>query len=418
MPECKDGQELNPLTNRCRKIVCEKNKVYNTKKKKCIQKRCGKGQTMNKKTNRCVKKTVKCKPGEVIDKKKNICVVKTCEKGKVLNPKTMRCVKEKNRVTQKIKPTQRLKIEKIEPKPKPEQEDKRPQMRPPKRAVLKDILEAYRKMNSTEVIPYSCFSYVEHMMLLHVLKINKNDCSYDIKSFGNMQAGYKTMNYKKYYMKHIREHYFRCKKNNKMLVVPLTVLSGHHANVLIFNPFRNEVERFEPHGPETGHKRSNDIKINAKLEQFVKEVDPTLEYIPPYLICPRYRMGFQSYEGLAKKEKGKYNNVVINDPPGFCCAWSYFYVDMRLKFPKEPGMKLVKESQDILGEDPVQLRQFIRGQYTFLVKEFNAINKKYKFEDMVKKRQTKKLTPDEYIAYKNAWNDAIYNEFEKYHSYK
>ena len=81
-----------------------------------------------------------------------------------------------------------------------------------------------------------------------------------------------------------------------MLVVPLTVLSGRHANVLIFNPFRNEVERFEPHGPETGHTSFNDVKINAKLKHFVEEIDPTLQYISPYLLCPRYQNGYQYYE--------------------------------------------------------------------------------------------------------------------------
>ena len=328
----------------------------------------------------------------------------------------MRCVKEKNRVTQKNKHVRNLNIEKFKPKPK--QGQIRNQTRPPKRAVLKNILEAYKKMNSTKVVPYSCFGYIEHMMLLHVLKINKNDCSYDIKAFGNLSAGYKALNYKKSLMKHIREHYFRCKKNNKMLVVPLTVMSGQHANVLIFNPFRNEVERFEPHGHETGPVRFDDVKINAKLKKLVEEIDPTLKYISPYLLCPRYKNGFQAYEALAKNEKGRYNNVAITDPPGFCCAWSYFYVDMRLKFPKKIGHKLIQESQDILGKDPIKLRQFIRGQYVFLVEEINAINKKYKFEDIVEKRQVGKLSSNEYFEYKKAWNDAIYKEFEKFHSYK
>lgn len=415
MPTCKDGQELNPLTNRCRKITCDGAKTYDTKKKKCVQKRCGKGKTLNKRTMRCVNKTVKCKPKEVLNKTTKKCELKSCEKGKVLNPKTLRCIKEKRKVTQKRKP---LQVNQIKPKIKPQKEDNRAQMRPPKRALLKDILEAYKKLSSSKVIPYGCFAYVEHMMLLHILKINKNDCSYDIKAFGNLQAGYKAMNYKKSFMKHIREHYHRCKSNNKMLVVPLTILSGSHANVLIFNPFRNEVERFEPHGSETGHKSFDNTKVNAKIKQFVEEIDSTLKYISPSLLCPRLQQGYQFYEQDAKKEKGTYNNVAIKDPGGFCCAWSYFYVDLRLKFPKKSGTEIIKESQDILGTDPNQLRQFIRGQYTFLVKEMNAINKKYKFEKLIEKRQTKKLTGEEYLDYKNAWNDAIYNEFEKFHSYK
>lgn len=38
MPECKEGQEINPITNRCRKIVCDGTKVYNVKKKNAHKK--------------------------------------------------------------------------------------------------------------------------------------------------------------------------------------------------------------------------------------------------------------------------------------------------------------------------------------------------------------------------------------------
>jgi hypothetical protein len=283
---------------------------------------------------------------------------------------------------------------------------------------VKEILDTYKKMKSTKVIPYGCFSFVEHMMLLHILKINKNDCSYDIKTYGNLQAGYKSMSYKKSFVKHIREHYYRCKKNNKMLVVPFNILSGKHANVLMFNPFRNEVERFEPHGHFTLSERFDDDKINAKVEKFVEEIDSTLKYISPYLLCPKDQKGYQYYEGQAKDEKGKYNNVSIRDPGRFCCAWSYFYADMRIKFPYQSGSKLMKDSQDILGNDATELRQFIRGQYAFRVKEMNVINKKYKFEEIINKRQTGKMEPNDYMKYKHAWNDAIYKEFEKYHSFK
>lgn len=48
MPECKEGQELNPLTNRCRKIICKGREVYDTKTRKCLKKRCGKDKTLNK----------------------------------------------------------------------------------------------------------------------------------------------------------------------------------------------------------------------------------------------------------------------------------------------------------------------------------------------------------------------------------
>lgn len=413
MPECKDGQELNPLTNRCRKITCKGREVYDSKTRKCVKKRCGKGTIRNKKTNRCVKKTIKCKKGQVIDKEIQKCVTKTCENGKILNIKTFRCIKDNRNITQKIK------VPKLKPQPhtKPLSQNNL-LIRPPKRELLKDILASYKKMNSTKVIPYTCFDFTEHMMLLHVLNKNKNDCAYDIGLFGHLIAKYKSLTYNKLFVKHIQQHYLRCKQKNKMLVIPLSVLSGRHSNVLIFNPFRNEVERFEPHGGTTGHKSFDDTAINNKLKKFVHEIDSTLKYISPDILCPNGHKGYQRYEQKAMRETGKYNNITISDPNGFCCAWSYFYLDIRLKFPKKSGTELVQESQSILGYNPNELRQFIRGQYTFLVKEINAIDQKYKFEDLLANQDKGRLTKDVYLKYKHAWNQAIYKEFEKLHSCK
>jgi len=411
MPECKEGQEFNHRTNRCRKITCKKGDVYSDKKKKCVKKRCEKGKILSKSTNRCVKKTLKCKKGQQFDKQKNICVVKTCEPGKILNPKTMRCVKEKRNLTQKKKPTKNIKIHQ-------NLEDNRVKMRPPKRILLKEILDNYKNMNSKEVVPYGCFDVIEHLMLLHVLRKNKNDCAYNIELFGNLQAGYKKLNYSKYFKDHIREHYQLCKSKNKMLVVPLNIMGGRHANVLIFNPFRNEVERFEPHGKQTGSYSFDDKRVNMEIEKFVNKIDSGLKFISPNLLCPRNYSGYQHYEQDAKKEKGVYNNVAIEDARGYCCAWSYFYVDMRLKFPKKSGTEIIKESQDILGYNPNELRQFIRGQVAFLGEELNAINKKYKFETLINKKNTGRLLQKDYLVYKEAWNDAIYNEFKKFHSQK
>jgi hypothetical protein len=62
----------------------------------------------------------------------------------------------------------------------------------------------------------------------------------------------------------------------------------------------------------------------------------------------------------------KDNNFTISDPGGFCVAWSMFYANMRLRFPKEPASELIKKSFKILSTGPQQLREFIRGQVAFI----------------------------------------------------
>ena len=71
---CKDGEEINPLTNRCRK-VCPPGKTRN-EKGVCVKsatkatKKCKEGEEINPATNRCRKV---CPPGKVRNEK-GICV--------------------------------------------------------------------------------------------------------------------------------------------------------------------------------------------------------------------------------------------------------------------------------------------------------------------------------------------------------
>lgn len=74
---CPTGQELNPLTNRCKKIP-----VPNTSAKS--QKACPVGQELNPLTNRCKKSTTALASE-----------AKTCDAGYELNSKTNRCIKIK-----------------------------------------------------------------------------------------------------------------------------------------------------------------------------------------------------------------------------------------------------------------------------------------------------------------------------------
>ena len=75
--ECPPGKELNPATNRCRKIQVKK-KPKTQSKEEVPKKICPPGKELNPKTGRCIKiKSLK----------------KECPPGKEINPKTGRCIK-------------------------------------------------------------------------------------------------------------------------------------------------------------------------------------------------------------------------------------------------------------------------------------------------------------------------------------
>ena len=75
--KCKEGEELNKKTNRCRK-KCSPYQVRNEKTGRCIKKsklkkKCKEGEELNKKTNRCRKK---CSPKQVRNEKTGRCIKK------------------------------------------------------------------------------------------------------------------------------------------------------------------------------------------------------------------------------------------------------------------------------------------------------------------------------------------------------
>ena len=99
-----------------------------------------------------------------------------------------------------------------------------------------------------------------------------------------------------------------------------------HVNVIIYRPFKRVVERYEPHGQQTGWNSTNydEYSVNVKLKElFEEKVSDVLgEYTPvyktPYEICPMRPNGFQGIENLLPYDKKKEN--------GYCQMWSMFLI--------------------------------------------------------------------------------------------
>ena len=241
--------------------------------------------------------------------------------------------------------------------------------------AIKQYISDQTALSENEPVPFMPTDAYEDLYVMYLLEKNKNDCYLKPK----LKVNIKNNKLQKINIKDFVKNYVKCKKNNKIMVVMLTLSTDDfaHANMLIFNTERNELERFEPHGVATLTEGKNKENLNSEtanteiinkivkpMNKILKKVDmKELAFVPPNEVCPKGYNGFQEWESLEPQKSGVHKdlNVEIIDQEGYCMAWSLFYGDMRIKFPKLSADKLVEISMKEITTNPTKLRAFIRG---------------------------------------------------------
>ena len=278
---------------------------------------------------------------------------------------------------------------KIKPKQEPEPKEETD-------LTYDDVVNIYEKNKLDKPVPFVCQSKTQALMLLSVvMNRHKNDClgvitrknkkipiSFRFK-FGRKfqfvnafkeRIEYNTTEELSELSETILEKYLNCKKNNKSLVIPLFLRSkkGGHANILIMNHKNNTLEHFEPHGEIAKHLTENqNKKIDTELKRLVdtinlKNKDIEIKYVPRKLTCPTGFKSFQSLENedvktgemFKVKEFGNYS-VEVKKDNGYCCAWSYLYLDFRLTNLSETDVN--KFSKELRANLPEKLKKYVRG---------------------------------------------------------
>jgi len=91
--------------------------------------------------------------------------------------------------------------------------------------------------------------------------------------------------------------------------------------------------------------------------------------------------GFQSLEGKAPKQKDIINDRVIFEVGGYCCMWSLFMMDLRLKFPKTNPQELLTKALKRISENKDDnnnpYRNFIRGYTQDIMNKLRSVFPKY-----------------------------------------
>ena len=115
-------------------------------------------------------------------------------------------------------------------------------------------------------------------------------------------------------------------KLNKFIIIPLHIetQNGAHANFIIINPNKKEIERYEPNG--SNHPNGfyyNDYLLDQLLKIKFDEINSDFKYITPRDYSPT--IGLQYLEIMENNKCKK-----ITDPNGFCALWCVFFAEQRL----------------------------------------------------------------------------------------
>lgn len=133
-----------------------------------------------------------------------------------------------------------------------------------------------------------------------------------------------------------------------------------HANFLIYDVARRQMERFEPLNPDLVKNVDHAILsyFNKKFPGLIEKYYKPIDYSP--------EINFQ-----IKQELEKVTNA--NDPGGFCVAWSIWYADMRMTYPEIPRDRLVEMSLRKFKLHPELLTTYIRKYASFLHNYMNTL---------------------------------------------
>jgi ankyrin repeat protein len=178
----------------------------------------------------------------------------------------------------------------------------------------------------------------------------------------------------------------------KLTLVPYT--SGTHANIVIYDKIKKRAERFEPFGYNS-LLDSDDLDI--KLEKYLKKTFGKIEYIGPkkYL----HKIKFQIIS-----DDNNPNNKKMGDPFGYCLAWTYWFLELRINNPDKDSNELINEAFDKIIKEyeytPDFMITFIRNYAKSLDSMKNDILSKMNID-----------TKDYYNTYTNL--DDAHNYIEK-----
>jgi hypothetical protein len=147
--------------------------------------------------------------------------------------------------------------------------------------------------------------------------------------------------------------------NNKkrFIIFKLTLCpynTGTHANVCIYDKHNKTIERFEPFGYNS--LLDADI-LDDRLEKYFKNHYGDIKYIRPKDYLDKIKFQIIS-------DDSNPNNKKLGDPFGYCLAWTYWYMELKINNPDDAPADLINNAYNEIikkyGNQSGFMLQFIR----------------------------------------------------------
>jgi hypothetical protein len=174
-------------------------------------------------------------------------------------------------------------------------------------------------------------------------------------------------------------------RGTRAIFLLLTILINAnvvHVNVLIYRPFQNAVERYDPHGREILVAHADESKINVALaKMFEVEFRPILReftpaYYPPFSVCPENAEGFQAIENEFAKDS--------DEGPGYCQMWALFMIETVLLNPTLSTAAILEKCLAVSDKNPRYVTDLIRGYVHQISEEMHDYYTRNKVLDIQK----------------------------------
>lgn len=159
------------------------------------------------------------------------------------------------------------------------------------------------------------------------------------------------------------DYLIECKKSNeRFILLKLTICNmtnfGLHANVIIIDKKYNTMERFDPYGG---------IKYNSSFTDLDKHlhdlgkgcINKNIVYYDPQQLFDGFGPQVFSMESVQQYRH-------INDPGGFCVAWGFWYIELRLLNDDVDGQEVLKIFIDKMDKTEKSFIKYIRKYATKL----------------------------------------------------
>jgi len=153
----------------------------------------------------------------------------------------------------------------------------------------------------------------------------------------------------------IAKNFEKCMKSQARFIFVDLSLPGH-ANALIYDKVKNELEWFEPHGyTYRGTGDGPGPNANAKILSYARNTLKLPVRTVIHSHSPSCQRGVMCLEGDNKRALGEFNTIE-NEGGGLCFAWTLWYLDMKFSNPNSNSRQIL---HNMISKKNTDFRKFI-----------------------------------------------------------